>query len=73
MPPTPRTSSKLPLAAVISILVLVGTGWAFFLATFELSKVNYERKRAKVAASNLVERSAATNDNVANDHARGQR
>jgi NADH-quinone oxidoreductase subunit J len=35
-----------------SVLLLIAAGWFFFLATYELSKVNYERKggtRAKAA------------------------
>jgi hypothetical protein len=47
------TQSRLQAVAVTSIFVLLGAGWLFFLATFELSKVNYERKRAKTAATRV--------------------
>jgi hypothetical protein len=35
--------SRLPVVALASVLMLIAAGWLFFLATFELSKVNYER------------------------------
>ena len=35
---------KLHVKSAIPVLLLIAAGWLFFLATFELSKVNYERK-----------------------------
>jgi hypothetical protein len=36
--------NRLPAVAVASVLVLIAAAWLFFLATYELGKVNYERK-----------------------------
>jgi hypothetical protein len=44
MPLALERTSRLPIVAIASVVLLIAAGWLFFLATFELSKVNYERK-----------------------------
>jgi len=39
-------------------VVLIATGWFFFLSTFELSKVNYERKRGRAVVNKGLQRSS---------------
>ena len=42
--PSQTRPSRLPIVAFASVVLLIAAGWLFFLATYELAKVNYERK-----------------------------
>ena len=42
--PSQTRPSRLPIVAFASVVLLIAAGWLFFLATYELSKVNHERK-----------------------------